>query len=154
VPHAVGLERPRVDLVGQGVVEDGRQAPLDGGVDHRHDHLDPPVEVPFHHVGRAEPDPQWPAVFPTEPEDPRVFEETPHDGTHPDVLRQARDPGSEAAAAPDHEIDRRPPGGGSVESVDDLGVGQPVGLEHDAPVGTGRPLGVDGGDDLVARADR
>ena len=53
----------------------------------------------------------------------------------PDGLGQAGHPGPQPAPAPHHEVDRRARRRRPVEGVDDLGVGQPVGLQHDPALG-------------------
>jgi hypothetical protein len=89
-------------------------------------------------------------VLAAEPEDARVLEEPADDRAHPDVLREARDLRAQAAEAADHQIDRDSRSRGPVEGVDDFGIGQPVGLEHDAAETAGSRLGIDGAHDLGA----
>jgi hypothetical protein len=68
-PAAVRLEYPRVGLVAEGVIQQADQSVLDVGIVDRHDHLDPPIEVPLHHVGGADGYPERPAVGAAETED-------------------------------------------------------------------------------------
>lgn len=88
-------------------------------------------------------------MFASEPEDPRVLEEPAHDRPHPNVLGQTWHTGSEAAPSPDHQVDGGTTFRSPVEGVDHLGVGQPVGLEHDAAGRAGPSFGIDGGDHLA-----
>ncbi len=89
-----------------------------------------------------------------EPEDARVLEEPADDRAHPDVLREARDLRAQATEATDHQVDRDVGGRGPVEGIDDLGIGQPVGLEHDTAEPAGGGLGLDRSQDLGAGRGR
>ena len=53
-PAPVRPEHPGVGVVGEDQVENLEQAGLQLGVVHRHQHLDAPVEVALHQVGRAD----------------------------------------------------------------------------------------------------
>ena len=96
-------------------------------------HLDPPIQIARHQVGRSDREDR-PARVAPEAEDPGMLEESSHDRTDPDPIRQARDPRPQAADAPDDQIDLRAGLGGAVELVDQLGVGEAVDLDDDAPV--------------------
>ena len=110
-PRALGTERPGQRVVGQVDVEDLLEPVLQAGVDDRDERLDPAVEVAGHQVGRADvARPAARAGAVGEAEDPRVLEVATDDRAHPDVLGQARHPGTQAADAADDEVDlaRRP----------------------------------------------
>ncbi len=68
-----------------------------------------------------------------EVEHPGVLQEASHDGAHPDVVRDARDPGAQAADPPHDEVNLHPGLGGAVEGPDHLLLHHCVHLGDDAP---------------------
>ncbi len=103
-------------------------------VEDRQQRLHPAVEVAAHQVRRRDVDPrlgvgQADAV--AEGVDPAMLQEPPDDRLDPDVLRQARHAGPEAADAAHHAFDHDAGLAGIVERVDDLGVDQRVALDPD-----------------------
>jgi len=55
-PVAVRVEPPGRGTVVEAEVEQAAQAPLVAGIGHLHQQFHPPVKVPVHHVGAADPD--------------------------------------------------------------------------------------------------
>ena len=63
------------------------QAPLVAGIGHLHQQFHPPVKVPVHHVGAADPDLAVLVFPPAEGVDTGVLEEPAEHAVDPDVLR-------------------------------------------------------------------
>ena len=68
---------------------------------HLRHHLDPAVEITMHHVGTADPE----LVDGAEVNNSRVFEESPQNRAHHDVLGEAGDARPQRADAPHHDFD-------------------------------------------------
>src|SRR5918995_2667185 len=155
-PRAVGAERPGEDIVVQLDLEHLVEPGLELGIDHRREHLDAPVEVARHQVGRTEQVARAAgAVAVGEPEDAGVLEVAPHDRPHPDRLRQPRHAGLEAADASHDQVDLDPRLRCGVQLLDHLGVDQTVHLHRDAaPAGAGGDLAVDEVDDARPQPPR
>src|SRR5215813_2019261 len=102
-PHDPGLA-----AVAQVDVEDPPQAIAEVTRSYRSDHLDPAREIPGHPVGGADVEIPIPGIRGPvgEVKDPRVLQETPDDGPDLDGLSLARHAGTQAAEAPDHQVDR------------------------------------------------
>src|SRR5262249_3356447 len=83
----------------------------------------------LHEIGAADEHRRVAAVL--EPEDARVLEEAPDDGTNGDAIADARDPRPQAADAADDEIDTYARLRRAVESLDDFVVRQAVQLGDD-----------------------
>ena len=119
-PATVGPQHPGVGVVGEDEVEDLEQPRLQLGIAHRHQHLDPPVQVALHQVGRADvqgerwstgpvavPVPVGRVVLrPAEAVDARVLEELADHRAHPDRLGEAGDARAQAAQAAHGQVDR------------------------------------------------
>src|SRR5215213_9705159 len=97
---------------------------------HLDQHLDAPVEIAVHEVGRADPHARLPTVL--EPVDPAVLEETPDDRPDADVLRHAGYPRAQSADAAHDHLDGHARLRGEVERVDAGLVHHRVGLDPDA----------------------
>ena len=83
---------------------------MHGRIEDRAQRLDAAVEIARHHVGRGDVDRGLrvrQAVAGAEAIDAAVLEEAADDRLDPDVLRQARHAGPQAADAAHHEIDLR-----------------------------------------------
>jgi hypothetical protein len=104
VPTPVARERPGVGLVAQGILHDSDEAPLDPGLIDGDHHLHPAIEIPLHEIRRAEGHPDRPASDAAEDEDPGVLEVPADDGTNPDVLGEAGQPGAETALSSHDEV--------------------------------------------------
>src|SRR5688572_3105996 len=98
-------------------------------VSDRCQNLDPTVEVSRHPVGAADINFAMTAVL--EIVDAAVFEKSPDDASHPDILGHAWDARSKRADAADDKIDLDARARRVVESIYDLKVGKPVELRCD-----------------------
>src|SRR3989454_1204145 len=152
---AVGEQLAHLD----GVREDGLQdvphdARLKRWILDREERFDPSPEVARHPVGAGQKDLGIAAVL--EVENAAVLEVLVHDARDPDGLRNARKPGTQAADAPDHELDGDAALRGAVQGVDDRRLDEGVHL-HDDPRGATFArvalLTLDQADDLLAHAD-
>ena len=84
---------------------------VDGGVFDGHQRFHPPVHVARHPVGRADEHlgmARRQPVAVAEADDAAMLEEAADDALDPDVLRQARHAGAQAADAADHQVDLHP----------------------------------------------
>ena len=105
-----------------------------GGIEDGAQHLDPPIEIARHHVGRRDVDGglgMRQAVAATEAIDAAVLEKAAHDRLDPDVLRQARQARPQAADPAHDEVDGNSGQGRLIKKVDDLGIDQCVVLHPD-----------------------
>src|SRR5690606_20050198 len=105
-----------------------------GPVEYRHHHLDPTIEVPPHDICRGNIDfcPRGGhRLAIAEAIDTAVFQEAPDYGFHPDIVRETRYAGSEAADAAHDEIDFHTGLAGIVKRIDHKGIDQRIHLEHD-----------------------
>src|SRR5688572_23028083 len=90
-PLARRREDPRVRVVGEGTVEHGVDLLTHTHVLHRHEHLDPVIEVALHEVGAA--DVGRDALIGLERVHAAVLEEATDDGADGDVVRETLDAG-------------------------------------------------------------
>ena len=98
LPRAVAVQQPGVGVGVEGQVEQPAHLVAAVGVRQPDQHLDAPVEVAVHQVGRADPGLGLAAVL--EPEHPAVLEEAPQDRAHLDGLRQPRHARAASAQMP------------------------------------------------------
>src|SRR6266536_150351 len=106
-PYAIGAEPPGRGALVHRVADEAAQLSLLRGVGDADQELDPPVQVPVHEVGAAEPD--LTVVIPgAERVYPRVLEEAAEDTADPDRLRQARHAGPQPADPAYQQVDRNP----------------------------------------------
>src|SRR3954454_21929216 len=98
-----------------------------------HEHLDPPIEVTRHPVGRADEVQRLAVVAMTEADDPGVLEVTTEDRTDPNVLTHAGHAGAQAADPAHDEIDLHSGVAGGVERLHHLRVADRVQLGSDTP---------------------
>ena len=96
-PAAVSVQLPGALVVGEGAFERVEQLLPQVGLGDRRRELDAVVEVARHQVGGGDVDGVLAAAL--ERVDARVLEQAPDDRDDPDVLRDPRQPGAQAADA-------------------------------------------------------
>src|SRR5258705_4330886 len=90
--------------------------------------LDAPIEIALHQVGAADVHLFVAAVV--EPEDSRMLQEAADDGSHTDVVADARDAGAQAADAANDQVDPYAGLRGAIEHANHLVIGDRVYLEN------------------------
>jgi len=138
--EAVGVEETGFHVVGQVAGNnDFNELTAKFGVQNREDHFDPAMKIAGHEIGASEENQRVASVG--EEIDAAVFEEAIDNATNPDGFTDARQTGTEAADAPDQQVDGNAFLGGGVKSVDDFLIHEAVGLDEDARGATGAPVG-------------
>ena len=159
--RAVGTDDVGLHVVGHvGEHDLPQHLRVHGGVLQRHDHLDAPVEVARHEVGRADPDDRVLArqrLAVAEAVDAAVLEEAPDDRLHADALAEAGHARPQAAYAAHDQLafDARARCG--VERIDDGGIDEGVHLHphrRGPPSLRVRDLAADARQDRVAHVAR
>jgi len=105
-------------------------AALQPSIEDRERGLHAPEQVALHPVGACAV--QLVRAAGLEEHHAAVFEETTQDRTHPDVLGDSRDAGSEATHASNDQVDLHARLRGAVERLDHLRLGERVHLRDDA----------------------
>src|SRR5215218_5699321 len=130
IEGAVGAEFPTVRVVGELEVKQAADLLAVALLAQREGRLDATVEVALHQVGASE---VHLFVIPVgKGEDTGVLEEASYQRDYADVLAHGFHAGPEAADAAYDQVYLHPGLGGFVEELDDLRVGERVGLARDA----------------------